>query len=405
MSEDLLINKDRDPPKKLLILTLIASYFAVLTPLTLTRLFLVDIGDTFGQPVGITGQITTIASLVTVLSAVLGGAWSVRFKHKSLLQLGLIFSSISAIGCFFASNFYMMLITYAISGLGLGMVEPMLYTMVGAHYPLEKRPQAFGWLLIGAVLAFFNAPIMGFIAENGNWQIVFLSFVFPSVFLSLIVTIKGIPAPPESSDPKSNNVKYWDGFKEISTRFSALACLTGSVLAMSAWQAIALYSIAYFREQFLISIKFGSWIILGTALSYLVGSQISSRVIKQIGMKPVTVLTIFFGSIFIIAFMNVSHLRLAILFIFLSCLCFRMRATAASSLTLEQVPRFRGSMMSMNSAAWFLGFALGALIGGATLLRFNYEMLGIVLGATGFAAALFFLIVTDPTKSPSTTIV
>lgn len=262
MSEDLLIHKDRDPPKKLLILTLIASYFAVLTPLTLTRLFLVDIGDTFGQPVGITGQITTVASLVTVISAVLVGAWSVRFQHKSLLQLGLIFSNISAIGCFFASNFYIMLITYAISGLGLGMVEPMLYTLVGTHYPLEKRPRAFGWLLIGAVLAFFNAPIMGFIAENGNWQTVFLSFVFPSVLLSLILTIKGIPSHLENSDPKSNNVKYWDGFKEITTSFSALACLTGSVLAMSAWQAIALYSIAYFREQFLITIRFGSWIIL-----------------------------------------------------------------------------------------------------------------------------------------------
>ncbi|MFQ6124097.1 MAG: MFS transporter [Candidatus Heimdallarchaeota archaeon] len=385
---------------RFLLPSLITSYFVALTPGILTRLLLLDISNTFQQPVGIMGQITTVASLVTTISAVLMGAWSVRFNHKSLLLLGLVFCSISALGCFFALNFTMMLIAYAISGLGLGMVEPMVYTLVGAHFPLEKRVRGFGWLLTGAVLAAVSAPIMGVFASVEGWRLTFLGFILPITLLSFIMVVKGVPSHIQSLHHANYKEKYWEGFKEIFFNRSATSCLVGSVLAMIAWQAISLYSIAFFREYFHVSIKFASYIILGTAICYLLGCLTSSLFVNRFGMKLITVLTIFFAGIFIIAFMTVSHLGLALSFIFLSCFFFGMRASAASSLTLEQVPRFRGSMMSMNSAAWFLGFALGAGLGGITLLWFDYEFVGVVLGATGImAAVVFYLLVNDPTST------
>lgn len=384
---------------RFLLPSLIISYFVALTPGILTRLLLLDIGNTFNKPVGVTGQITTVASLVTTISAVLMGAWSVRFNHKSLLLLGLIFCSISALSCTFALNFTMMLITYAISGLGLGMVEPMAYTLVGAHFPLDKRASGFGWLLTGAVLASISAPIMGVIARVGDWRLTFLGFILPITLLSFVLVVKGVPSRIRSSHNLISKEKYWEGFKEIFFNRSATACLVGSVLAMIAWQAISLYSIAFFREHFQVSIRIASFIILGTAICYLLGCLTSSLFVNWFGMKLVTVSTIFFAGIFIIAFMTVPHLELALSFIFLSCFFFGMRATAASSLTLEQVPRFRGSMMSMNSAAWFLGFALGAGLGGITLLRYDYEFVGLILGVMGITAALvFYLLVDDPTS-------
>ncbi len=384
---------------RFLLPSLIISYFVVLTPGILTRLLLLDIGHTFKQPVGVTGQITTVASLVTTISAVLMGAWSVRFNYKSLLLLGLVFCSISALGCFLALNFTMMLIAYAISGLGLGMVEPMVYTLVGGHFPLEKRVRGFGWLLTGAVLAAISAPIMGVFASVEGWRLTFLGFILPITLLSFIMVVKGVPSYIRSSPSLISKEKFWEGFKGIFINRSATACLVGSVLAMIAWQAISLYSIAFFREHFQVSIRISSFIILGTAICYLLGCLTSSLFVNRFGMKPVAVLTILFAGIFIIAFMTVPHLVLALSFIFLSCFFFGMRATAASSLTLEQVPRFQGSMMSLNSAAWFLGFALGAGLGGLMLIWYDYEFVGLSLGATGImAAVVFYLLVDDPTS-------
>ena len=73
---------------------------------------------------------------------------------------------------------------------------------------------------------------------------------------------------------------------------------------------------------------------------------------------------------------------------------------ASSSLTLEQVPRFRGTMMSLFSAVYSLGSALGAGVGGLVLLLYDYGFVGISLGAIGIASAIvFYLLTIDPTKT------
>ena len=102
---------------------------------------------------------------------------------------------------------------------------------------------------------------------------------------------------------------------------------------------------------------------------------------------------------FIIAFLNVPHLWLAFVFSGLSALFGGIVVATSSGLTLEQVPQYRGTMMSMHYAAWSLGTALGTGVGGVALLLFDYGMLGLALGSLGLVAALVFhLLTVDPTR-------
>jgi predicted MFS family arabinose efflux permease len=79
---------------------------------------------------------------------------------------------------------------------------------------------------------------------------------------------------------------------------------------------------------------------------------------------------------------------------------FGMVATAANSLTLEQIPRLRGALMSVDAAAVNLGSALGAAVGGVALIAFGYEALGLSLGLLCIVGALVVsLLAIDPTKS------
>jgi predicted MFS family arabinose efflux permease len=54
--------------------------------------------------------------------------------------------------------------------------------------------------------------------------------------------------------------------------------------------------------------------------------------------------------------------------------------SALGSLSLEQLPRFRGTMMSIQTAMSSIGSALGAGIGGLALILYDYELVGISLG-------------------------
>jgi len=129
---------------RLFLPSLAFSYFAAGPLGVLVSLLLIDIGETFGVSEGVMGQINTLYSIVAVVIALLMGILSLRFKHKSLLLTGLLFISISALGCLVASDFNWMLVSYSLSGLGWAMVSPMCVTMIGEHFPLEKRASAVG---------------------------------------------------------------------------------------------------------------------------------------------------------------------------------------------------------------------------------------------------------------------
>jgi predicted MFS family arabinose efflux permease len=67
---------------------------------------------------------------------------------------------------------------------------------------------------------------------------------------------------------------------------------------------------------------------------------------------------------------------------------------AGDSLTLEQVPEYRGTLMSLNAVARSTGATVGAMLGGALLLIYGYGVFGLVMGALGLAAALIYRVST-----------
>lgn len=190
---------EKYPHGRLFLPSLVMSGFATRPPSILTGLLLIDIGLTFGSPVGITGQIRTVSSSVAVISALLLGALSVRYNHKSLLMMGLLFLSISALGCGIAPNYYVMLVLFSLTGIGAAIVEPMAITLVGEHFPIERRASVIGWIVADMSTAWLiGSPVIGFIAGYGGWRLAFLGFVLPIEILSLFLVATGLPSTPRS---------------------------------------------------------------------------------------------------------------------------------------------------------------------------------------------------------------
>jgi len=374
MSESPVSAEENRSPRKIILAALVVSRFATQPPAILTGLLLIDIGLTFGSSVGVTGQIRTASAMASVIFALLMGALSVRFNHKSLLMMGLLFLSISALGSGLASNFSMMLVLYSITGLGIAMATPMGLTLVGEHFSLEKRPSAIGWIMTGAAVSYLIcAPAIGLIADFGGWRLAFLGFVLPICVLAFLLAAKGLPVTSEGSHSVISLGSYFEGFKRVFSNRSADACLVGTALSWSAWQAILLYSSSFYRQRFLVSTGFASVLLMGAAVCFTVGNLVSGRLTKRFGRKPFTVLSALFTGIFVISYTNVSNLWLSVVLSFLGSLFSGMRFTASNSLTLEQSPGYRGTMMSISTAADQAGAALGAAVGGLLLLLLNYE--------------------------------
>jgi len=345
------------------------------------------------------GQIQTVGSIVAAISALLMGAWSVKFNQKSLLVLGLFFVNVAIVGCFLASNFSFMVLSFSVSRLGYAMVAPILYALVGRLFPLEQRPRAIGWLLTGASLSYIlGAPFIGIIARFGGWRLSVLGLL-PITLLSFYMAVREIPSiAPSVSNSSKNDGTYWEGFYSIFTNRSAISCLLGAALSMAGWQMIVFYAPSFFREQFMISLEFASLLIFGESIFGMVGIQIGGHIVSKFGRKRITILTAILAGFFNIFFTNVPNLWWALMLMFLGSLFTGMMFTATASLALEQVSSFQGSMMSVSAAADNLGAALGAGIGGMFLLWRDYETVGIVLGILSLLAAIvYYFFVQDTT--------
>jgi len=393
-------DSNQGSPRRLVLPSLVMSSFSAQSGQILTSLLLIDIGLTFGLSVGAAGQIRTLSASVAVVGALMMGVLSVRYSHKGLLMAGLLFLSVSALGCSLAPGFNVMLVAYSLTGLGLAFYSPMTTTLVGEHFPLEKRPGAIGWVVAGMSISYLIGVVgISFFANLGGWRLSFLGYVLPISLFSLLLAGIGIPSKSKSPHARTSTGSLLDGFKATFSNTSAVACLVSVVFSSAAWQFGVLYGMSFLRQRFMLSTGTVSMVMMGTSLSYTFGSLISGRLVNRLGRKTLTVSTMSLVGALTVIGPILPNLHLYLASSLVCCFFSGMMGTSSNSLTIEQVPTFRGTMMSLNSAALQLGYTFGAGAGGFILLVFDYVVLGVTLGAMGIAGAtILHLLAVDPTK-------
>ena len=391
----------RRSPSRLFLPALAVANFSTGPIGVLAALLLVDIGNTFNTKVGVTGQINTAYAIVAVVFALLTSLLSVRFKHNSLLLAGVLLMTASVLGCYFARDFTSLLLFYSISGAGYAIVSPMTFALVGEHLHLEKRAGAIGWIVAGGALVYVvGAPIIAFMSGLGGWRFPLSAFVLPVLLISLLIAFVGLPSASTNRDISADTATSLN-FKEIFLNKSALACLIGDTLRSAAFVAIVLYVTSFFRQRFLLSTDNASLILLSGAMFYVLGSLSTGKFINKLGRKPSTALTALLSGIFTVSYVFATNIGISIALVLAASWFFGMVASSANCLTLEQIPKNRGTMMSIDTALINAGSAIGSTAGGLALLYLNYEGLGSALGAVGIAAAVvFFFLSKDPTTKP-----
>jgi predicted MFS family arabinose efflux permease len=364
----------------------------------------VDIAMTFfgnAQPaaLGAAAQISTVNSAAVVVFALLMGVLAVRFKHKSLLLVGMLLVVISAIGSFLAPTFLLMQIFYALEGGGTAMVGIMGITLVGDLLPLQKKAKAVSYLVAVISLAtLVGTPVIGFITKVEGWRFNFLWFVLPVSVVGLVLAFLILPSISHEKPLATGKGAYLNSFKQVLLNKSAAYCLVGGMLGAAS--GVGLFAIAFYRQQFVASLDFAVGIMLVAASMYVVASLVVGRLVNRIGAKTLTVAGSLGGGVLLMLFFFMPNLWVAVA-LDMAHVWFEAAAlTASGCLALDQVPKSRGTMMSLGNAFSNIGSAIGAAVGGAMLVLFvSYQAVGLALGAMCItAAAVFYFLTKDPNR-------
>ena len=358
---------------------------------------LVEIAQDFGLPLGVSAQIRSLSLAIALVTALALGAFSVRYRHKSLLLAGLLALALSSLGCGVSLNFEMLLIFYTITGLGAAVVGPMATALVGEHFPAEKRAGALGWYgAAGGISHMVGSQVIGFIAVLGGWRLPFLVYALPVSLLSMALVWSQLPPLKTETQLKSRNIMA--GFKDVLLDRSALACLIGIMMASAAWQGIYFFSVSFLKEELSMQPILAAGIYSIMSLFFTLGSLSSSRIIGKIGRKAAVYLGLTVIAIFTVTYTNLPLLSLVLFCNVVGCYFGAIRNMSSIGLSLEQAPGSRGTMMSLNSAAMRVGSLLGTSIGGLTIIMYGWRTFGLMLGSIGFLSVLVYLFfVNDPT--------
>jgi len=374
-------------PGRMLLPSLVISRFATMPPGFLTGLLLIDIGESFGLTVGVTGQIRTAASIVGVIAALLISLLSLRFRSKTLLIGGLSVLVAATVGSALAPSFSFLLVIYALTGVAGSLVGPMSFTLVAEHFPAEQRTDAISWIITGMSAAnLIGSPIIGHISRFVGWRGSFLWFVLPVSLLGLFLAIRFIPYGQQME--RGDGAGIIEGFRGVLTNASAVACLAGTALIASAYMAMVSYAPSYFRERFGFSTAYASYVVIGSSVFFILGTRICGRLVTRYGRKSMMLWPTILAAASIYAYLNTQNVGLSLAARFLGSTFSAVVFTAANALTLEQVPRFRGTVMSLSQASFSLGGVLGSGLGGLVVLLSGYGAMGLSHGAMMFAAML-----------------
>ena len=386
--------------EKLFLPALFSSRFTTAPPRTLISLLLIEIGITFGLQVGIVGQISAVNSLVMLIASFIVSLLSVKYNHTKLLTIGLILQALSAITCSFSTSFYTLIFFFSLNGIGAALITPMTLSITAENLQGQKRANAIGWLIISTSAA----NIIGNLAINhlaglSDWRLPFLAFLLPINLLSLVLVSTGIPKKIDDYKD-SGKTRILEGYKKIYGSRSSIACLIGTIFSSSSIGGFLVYQASFFRQRHLISVDLAALMLVGNAICVALGSRTAGRLMKRFESRLLWTIAMIFSGFSILSSFTIPNLWAAMVLAWLVNFFMGIAFMSANSLTLDQIPGFRGTIMSLFTAANSMGSTIGASLGGFILLRYNYGFLGVLLGLITLLAALtVYLWAHSPTSS------
>ncbi len=320
---------------------------------------------------------------------------AIRFGHKSLLMTGILLQIFSAAGAFIAPAFLWLLAFSALEGIGSVLSGIALVTLVGDYLPQNRKAKAVSYISAALSLALLaGSRLIPVVAGLGTWRYSYLLLGLPFAITALTVSQFGIPSTSHKHKPEAIRKDYIRSFKHVFLNKSAAACLVASLFFTG---TIGLFAINFLRQQFWsdlplpLQVQYASYVaMISTSLS-AAGSFVAGHLTNRYGAKTLTVIGALGDGVFILLLFLAPTLWLALASNWLHVWSASTAGTALSCLALDQVPKARGTMMSMKSVFSNIGNALGPAIGGALLNWSSYPNLGLVLGVMSIIASAIIL--------------
>ncbi len=134
----------------------------------------------------------TLPSLMMIFFGMIAGQLVKVISKKTILAIGLVLYSIGGIAAGWSGSFSEHLILRALVGAGVGLISPLITSLIADYYQGKERADMVGYTFaVSHFAAVITPPLAAYLGAE-NWRNAFIIFsVVPLVFLFTMIFLPG----------------------------------------------------------------------------------------------------------------------------------------------------------------------------------------------------------------------
>jgi DHA1 family inner membrane transport protein len=320
-----------------------------------------DLVDSLQVSAAVAGQLITIGAVLLAFSAPLLAAVVAGSDRRRLLVLWLLWYAVGHGLAALAPNFTVLAIVRTVTLLGAAVFTPQAGAAIAVMTPPHSRGHAITFVFLGwAVASVLGLPLHAYVAETFGWRVALGGVAGMSALAAWWVW----HVMPNGVRPAALSGAQW---RSVFTDPVLMAVVMVTALAGAAQFTLFSYMAPYFRQVLGATPAQIAGLFLVFGAVGLVSSVAVTRVIDRLGApRMVALLLIGMAVSFALWPLAGSVATMALVIVPWSFGCFAAQSSQHARLT-SLAPQLAPASMALNSAAIYVGQAVGAATGGAML--------------------------------------
>ena len=320
-----------------------------------------DLVDSLQVSAAVAGQLITIGAVFLSVSAPLLAAWVAGSDRRRLLTLWLLWYAVGHALAALSPNFTVLAIVRTVTLLGAAVFTPQAGAAIAVMTPPHARGHAITFVFLGwAVASVLGLPLHAYVAETLGWRVAFGGVAGLSALAAWWVW----HVMPDGVRPAALSGAQW---RSVFTDRVLMAVVIVTAMAGAAQFTLFTYMAPYFRQVLGATPAQIAGLFMVFGVVGLSSSVVVTRVIDRLGAaRMVAVLFLGMALSFALWPFAGTVTMMALVIVPWSFGCFAAQSSQHARLT-SLAPALAPASMALNSAAIYVGQAVGAATGGAML--------------------------------------
>ncbi len=246
---------------------------------------LTQIADDFGfspieRDIKLGGEISLVFWLVGGVVTLLFGYLTDTVSRKSLLVVAVLVGEIPCLLTGFVESYSQFFWLRALTGIGIGAIMPITYSLLGDYFPAGKRSTVVGYLGLVVGLGMASGQMLsGFIGEDYGWRLPFVLVAAPNFIVVLLYAIWGSDPERGRSDrsgagPQISLMVIKKIFMKKTNSLVFLQGMAGTV----PWSVFFVFMNDYLAQDIGFSVKVATLVVMAIGLSAMAGGFVGGLV-------------------------------------------------------------------------------------------------------------------------------